>query len=113
MSGAPDAAGFGLKPSVIERINAVLARTPAVERAVIYGSRAKGNYRAGSDIDLAVFGEALTEAVVLDISNRLDDLLLPWKIDLSWFQSIQNADLIDHIQRVGIECYRRASPPAA
>jgi predicted nucleotidyltransferase len=45
---------FGLKPSTIECINQVFAQYPEIEQAVLYGSRAKGNYRRGSDIDLTV-----------------------------------------------------------
>jgi predicted nucleotidyltransferase len=72
---------FGLPEKTIERIRAVLAHYPSIERAVIYGSRAKGTYKPGSDIDLVLFGQGLTETELLDLGSRLDDLLLPYTFD--------------------------------
>lgn len=96
---------FGLKPDTISRINSVLAAHPDIEQAVLYSSRAKGNYRAGSDIDLCLKGEALTLTQLLKIENELDDLLLPYKIDLSLYHALDNPELIDHIRRVGVVFY--------
>ncbi len=53
---------YGLKQTVVEQISHVLARYPEIERAVIYGSRAKGNFKPGSDIDLALIGKRMTES---------------------------------------------------
>jgi uncharacterized protein len=79
---------------------------------VVYGSRANGNYRKGSDIDLVLFGDGLTEKVMSRLYWALDDLLLPYKIDLSLFSALKHPALIDHIQRVGIVVYTR-QPVAA
>ena len=92
---------FGLKDSDRQKIDSVLITYPAVEQAILYGSRAKGNYRNGSDIDLTLFGEELDLTTLLRIETELDDLLLPYKIDLSIFHKIDNPDLIEHIKRVG------------
>ena len=100
---------FGLKEATIEKIGAVLARYPQVEKAVPYGSRAKGNYKNGSDIDLTLCGGAdLTLHVQYRISDELDDLLLPYTIDLSIFGHIGDPDLIEHIQRLGMTFYEKA-----
>ncbi|MFM7527286.1 MAG: nucleotidyltransferase domain-containing protein [Nodosilinea sp.] len=104
-------ARFGLSETVIEQINGVLAQVPQVEAAIIYGSRAKGNYTPGSDIDLTLMGSELTEGQLLQLETWLDDLLLPYSLDISRFQGLQNPALIDHIQRVGQDFYRRQ--PAA
>lgn len=96
---------FGLKPETISRINSVLAAHPEIEQAVLYGSRAKGSYRAGSDIDLCLKGDTLTLTQLLKIENELDDLLLPYKIDLSLLHALDNSELIDHIRRVGLVFY--------
>lgn len=96
---------YGLKPDTIARINSVLAAHPEIEAAVLYGSRAKGNYRAGSDIDLCLKGEALTLTQLMKIENELDDLLLPYKIDLSLHHALDNPELLDHIRRVGVVFY--------
>jgi len=96
---------FGLKPDTIARINGVLLAHPEVEQAMLYGSRAKGNYRAGSDIDLCLKGETITLTQLMKIENELDDLLLPYKIDLSLHHALDNPELIDHIRRVGLVFY--------
>lgn len=96
---------FGLKPDTVARINGVLAAHPEIEEAVLYGSRAKGNWRAGSDIDLCLKGEALTLTHLMKIENELDDLLLPYKIDLSLHHALDNPELVDHIRRVGVVFY--------
>ncbi len=98
---------FGLKDETIEKIGAVLSRFPEVEKAILYGSRAKGNFKRGSDIDLTLIGSALTHKTLLRIDNELDDLLLPYHIDLSIFESISNPDLLEHIERVGAVFYER------
>ena len=100
--------GSGLSDSVIQKICTVLTRYPQVERAVLYGSRAKGSHRNGSDIDLALFGDAeLTLSVRHRIAVELDDLLLPYMIDLSIFRDIGDPDLTEHIQRVGTVFFER------
>jgi uncharacterized protein len=99
---------FGLSEATIEKIQAVLACHPQVETAVLYGSRAKGNYKPGSDIDLTLYGgEELTLRVLLRLMSEMDDLLLPYTIDLSIFHTIDDPDLIDHIERVGAPFYER------
>jgi uncharacterized protein len=99
---------YGLKESVIQRIGTVLARYPQVERAVLYGSRAKGNYKNGSDIDLTLEGGAdLTAEVLYKIMDELDDLLLPYTFDLSRFASISDPGVIEHIRRVGVAFYNK------
>ncbi len=99
---------YGLPSGVVQKITAVLTRYPQVEKATLYGSRAKGNYKNGSDIDLALHGGAdLTLRVVYRILDDLDDLLLPYTIDLSIFHDIVDPDVIDHIQRVGVPFYER------
>ena len=98
----------GLSESVIQKICAVFARYSQVEKAVLYGSRAKGTYKNGSDIDLTLCGEIdLTLNVLYRIADDLDDLFLPYTIDLSIFRHISDPDVIGHIQRVGVTIYER------
>jgi predicted nucleotidyltransferase len=92
---------YGLNAETVAKIHGVLSRHPQIEQATLYGSRAKGNYRNGSDIDLCLVGETLTLTQLLKIENELDDLLLPYKIDLSLFHALDNPELVDHIRRVG------------
>jgi predicted nucleotidyltransferase len=100
---------FGLPLDAVEKIRTVFALHPEVEKVVLYGSRAKGNYKAGSDIDLTMYGDALNQSIllkILDELDELDELLLPWMIDLSLYQQIDNANLRDHIERVGMVFYQ-------
>ena len=100
---------YGLSDGVIERMNAVFSRWPEVEQVILYGSRAKGTYRDGSDIDLTIVGDALSQSHLLKIANELDDLLLPYKIDLSLLRQIEDKALLEHVRRVGVVFYERAS----
>ena len=97
----------GLTISTIAAIQGAFASHPRVEKAVLYGSRAKGNYKNGSDIDLTLFGEGLGYPEMMDISMELDDLLLPYMIDLSIFEKLDHAELREHIERVGQVFYHR------
>ncbi len=98
---------YGLPQSAVQKICAVLSRYPQVEKAILYGSRAKGNYKNGSDIDLTLRGSDLTLNVIYKILNDLDESLLPYTIDLAIFDDISDLDVIEHIQRVGITFYEK------
>jgi predicted nucleotidyltransferase len=96
---------YGLEDITLQKIKSVFSNFPQIEQAILYGSRAKGNFRPGSDIDITLKGDGLTLAVMNEIGLRLDDLLLPYFIDLSVYSHIKEADLLEHIERVGIEVY--------
>ncbi len=98
---------FGLKSEVVAKISNVFLHYPQIEQAIVFGSRAKGNHHAGSDIDLSLKGELLTYAQLMRIENELDDLLLPYKIDLLQFDTIDSQDLARHIERVGRVFYQK------
>lgn len=101
---------FGLSAQVIRQLHGVLAQHPHVQRAVLYGSRAKGNYRTGSDIDLTLFatpGQVISHHELADILDEVDDLLLPYTLDLSAFAQLSNEALREHIERVGQVFYER------
>lgn len=94
---------FGLSRISIDKIKSVFATHPLIEKVLVYVSRAKGNFRPNSDIDLTIIAPSMSLTEVLKIENEIDDLLLPYKIDLSLFHTIDNKNLIEHIQRVGVE----------
>ena len=98
---------YGLADEDIEQIQKVLTNCPLVEKAVLYGSRAKGIYRHNSDIDLSLQGKELTLSHLSSIETDLEDLLLPYTIDLSIFHKIENPDLVAHIERVGLIFYQK------
>lgn len=88
-------------------INQCFAQYSSISKVVLYGSRAKGNYKNGSDIDLTIIDQGLSFSELLQIENKLDDLLLPYKIDLSLKRQISNPDLIEHIEHVGEVFYEK------
>lgn len=100
---------YGLSDTTIAKINAVFAGFPAVEKAVLYGSRAKGNFKPGSDIDLTLYGTSLTQRELGSVADALDELLLPYSIDLSIFAELKHPELEAHIERVGVVFYQRNS----
>lgn len=99
---------FGLTAEVIEKLKGVFQAAPKVRRVLIYGSRSKGNFRPASDIDLTLIGSEVDHTELSKIENAIDDLLLPYKVDISIFHQIDNPDFIDHIKRAGKVFYERA-----
>ena len=93
---------YGIKAEYWTQILAILKSNPLVSEVILYGSRAKGNFKPGSDIDICLKGAALSQFDVNVLMLKLDELNLPWIIDLSCYNMITNAELIDHIERVGI-----------
>ena len=103
---------LGLKSNEIEKIQMVFANHAEIEKVIVYGSRAKGNHRPYSDIDLSLVGN-----IDLTLQNKieleLDDLLLPYKFDVSIFYKIENKELIEHINRIGKTIYLPGNSAAA
>jgi len=93
---------FGLSKNNIIQINTIFANFSSIQKVILYGSRAKGNYKNGSDIDLTLIGENISHKDLLNISNQLDDLMTPYQFDLSIYSQINNPELLKHINRVGI-----------
>jgi len=98
---------IGIKEEALQKLNKVFASYPGIDKVILYGSRAKGNYKDGSDIDLVLIAPQFTLTDLNKIENRIDDLLLPWKIDLALFHQIENPDLLEHIKRAGISFYEK------
>jgi type I restriction enzyme S subunit len=98
---------FGLDDKVIEQLTEVFEASPKVDKAYIFGSRAKGNYRADSDIDIAIKGYGLTLDDILKMSVAFEDKGITHKIDLLDYSEIKEPALVEHIDRVGIEFYSR------
>ncbi|WP_369920496.1 nucleotidyltransferase domain-containing protein [Marinomonas polaris] len=96
----------GLSRAECGSINGVFQLYPQIKTVILYGSRAKGNFRPSSDIDLTLVGD-LDWSIFTEVENALDDLLLPYKIDLSMFDHLENNQLIEHIERVGLVFYSR------
>ena len=96
---------FGLSKEDTEAILTLLKRHPKITGVILFGSRAKGNFSPGSDIDLALLGKNLCLQDILDLYVELDELYLPYKFDLLIYQQIKSEALLEHIRRVGKVLY--------
>jgi len=102
---------FGLSEDALEAIRGVLARYPAVEEAVLFGSRSLGRPHPRSDVDLALRGE-VSPLEAESIALELDDLPLPFHFDVQALAAIHHGGLRAHISRAGKTVYRKAAPAA-
>jgi predicted nucleotidyltransferase len=97
---------FGLQQRDIDYISQALKKYPEISEAVIFGSRAMGNHKKGSDIDIAVKGEAVSHHVISSLTNMLqEELPIPFFFDIIHYETITSGNLLDHINRVGITIY--------
>jgi predicted nucleotidyltransferase len=85
----------------------VFSQYTEVEEVILYGSRAKENFKTASDIDLTMKGRNISQSILNCIAEDLDDLLLPYQIDISIFNRIENKEFLDHIARVGKSIYKK------
>lgn len=97
---------FGLSEQDLSIIRSILSRNPRIHCALLFGSRAKGTFRRGSDVDLALIGDDLSREDVLDTSLALnEETPLPYRFDVVDRARIENRELVEHIDRVGQELY--------
>lgn len=99
---------FGLSDTVIKELQDVFRRHANIEKVLIFGSRSKGNYRAGSDIDLAIVGKDLDYRQLLSIHCEIEDLELLYSVDLLDYQKKKGTPIGTHIDRVGQVFYEAA-----
>lgn len=100
-------AAHGLSDATVEKITTVFAGFPEVRQAILFGSRAKGSFRPGSDIDLALVGPDIDWRVIGRIEMALDDLLIPYSFSLIELSEKTDAAIVAHIERVGQPFYQR------
>ena len=98
---------YGLNKEIVQKINKVFVQYDQIEEIILYGSRAKDTFKPGSDIDLTLKGKKLNLKMLNKIGLDLDDLNLPYTFDISIYNQITNADLIEHIKRVGKVFYKK------
>jgi predicted nucleotidyltransferase len=98
---------FGLRETDVERLIAVLASNSKISKIILFGSRAKGNFREGADIDLSLAGNNLNLDDVINATLATDQLNLPYKIDLVIYDRIRENALKEHIDRAGIVLFER------
>jgi uncharacterized protein len=96
---------FGLSPSSVSTIHRVFSNYPEIDGAVIFGSRAKGNFREGSDIDIALSGSRELAQKMLRMKQDFDESTLPYYVDLVYLPDIKQTELLEHIHRIGQRFY--------
>ncbi|MBF4695160.1 nucleotidyltransferase domain-containing protein [Fusibacter ferrireducens] len=96
---------YGLKDSDLLKMQQVFVQFSEIDAVILYGSRAKGNFRNGSDIDITLLGNEVDIHTLLKIMTALDALDLPYEFDVSIYKNIENTELKAHIDRVGIRLY--------
>ena len=99
---------FGLPNEDIKAITDILEHCSEVEHALIFGSRAKGNYRNGSDVDIALKGSNISYSTILRLSSQLnEETLMPYRFDVLHYDTLTHQDLVEHINRVGKNFYSK------
>lgn len=99
---------LGLKEEDLQYIIDNIKRFPEIKKAIVFGSRAKGNYKVGSDIDIAIFGEKVTFTSVAQLHFLLEEQgPLPYLIDVVKYEELENDKLKEHIDRVGVTIFNR------
>lgn len=93
---------FGIAPKSFELILKTISEFKEIEKAAIYGSRAMGNFKQGSDIDLAIYGVNISAETVIKLKTRLEqELPIPYYFDLTQYETISNSELKKHIDEFG------------
>lgn len=103
---------YGLLNTDIEKIISIFKSNSKIDDAILFGSRAIGNYKPGSDIDIALKGINIRLNDILNITADLDKLSTPYKFDIVIYSRITKSALIDHIERVGISLFNKRKPSA-
>ena len=100
---------YGLNDRDIQTLFAILNKFDEVEDVYLYGSRAKGTHKLGSDIDLAIMNEGVSEKTIRTIKSEIEDSSLPYFVDITNFTTLNHKELAEHIQRVGVSFYSNKS----
>lgn len=103
---------FGLYPNSYKEILSIFQKYEAIEKVIIYGSRAKGNYKEGSDIDLTLFGD-LNYDLIIKLKHEFEDSTIPYLVDISLYKDLQSETLKEHIDRVGKIFYQKTENNSA
>jgi len=101
----------GLPERDRQKILAILTANPKVERVVLFGSRATGGFSSASDVDLALFGDALTLTDQARLAAQIERTTVPQEVDLLRFSTLSHAALRRHIEAEGVEWFLRRSRP--
>jgi predicted nucleotidyltransferase len=103
---------YGLKERDMETQTRIFGNYSDLRKVVLFGSRAKGVYHSGSDIDIAIMEKSVPHNLLRQIKSDISDSSLPYKVDLVDFSTLTNKALQEHILRVGKPLYGRFTTSA-
>ncbi|WP_341835150.1 nucleotidyltransferase domain-containing protein [Chitinophaga pollutisoli] len=98
---------YGLSMTATHKLFASFVSIPEIDEAILYGSRAMGNFHPGSDIDIALKGALLDKSKLREIESKLEAMMLPFFIDVSIYHMIRSQELLQHIDEEGKTLYKR------
>ena len=98
---------YGLRHSDLKDMVAVFNKYPPIQEAILFGSRAKGTYKKGSDVDIALLIVGDKNCKLLVSSELNEDTLMPYRFDILALNDVDNLELLDHINRVGVVIYEK------
>ena len=98
---------YGLTERDMQTLHSILKKYDEIAEVKLFGSRAKGNYKQGSDIDLAVMNEEISSEVISDLASEFEESSLPYTVDLINYPTLRHPAFIEHINRVGVVFYER------
>ncbi len=99
---------FGISSESFNKLITLFNETPNITEVTLYGSRALGTYKDGSDIDITIMNNNFSYNELLTLTNKIDDLLIPYKVDISIFNTLDNQELIEHINKHGVTFFKKA-----
>ena len=102
-----DGSQFGLTARDMQTIRAIFAKYTEITLVYVFGSRAKGNYRKGSDLDLAVMSPNIREKIIRRLKNDFEESSLPFTVDLVHYPTLTHPGLKMHIESVGVSFYEK------
>ena len=101
---------YGLLERDIDYILEAARKYPEIEEVILFGSRAMGNYKKASDVDLALIGENIDQHTIRNITDDLNEVYpLPYFFDVVNYHEISNEALKEHIDTVGKSIYKKTS----
>mgnify|MGYP000347180769 CR=1 FL=1 len=100
---------FGIAPKSHQLLLETFMKYVQIEEVILFGSRAKGNYKKGSDIDLAIIGKECNPSLALDVCGIInEELPIPYFVDMIDYESLEHEDLKNHIDNVGVAFYKKS-----
>ena len=99
---------FGLTGRDMKTLFNIFEKYPVVKKIFIYGSRATGNYKQGSDIDLAIMNACKEELFICKMKCEIEESSIPFAVDIANYNAIKHCELKDHIDGLALFFMRAA-----